>query len=84
MDDDENDSTRMLTVGFGPVNQPLTQAQKLQSLIAPGYKKHELARRTDINPNQAAMTGEVALWLAQREMKLKKPPLYDAWGQPVR
>ena len=83
IDDDENDSTRGLLVGFGPIEQTMTQAQKLDRLIPHGYHKAELAER-NIPPDTAAMTGEIATWLAKRTMNLKKPPLTDQWGQPLR
>lgn len=82
MDDDENDSCRMLTDGFGPIDQPLTQRQKLDAIIPQGYHADELQQRLD--PNTAAMTSEFAEWIAKRTLALKKSPLYDQWGQPVR
>lgn len=81
-DDDENDSTRSLlaSTSFGPVEQRMTQTQKLNALIPEGYRPAELARRTDISPNQVAMTNEIAQWLARRTMALKQPKPTDPWG----
>lgn len=81
-DDDENDSTRMLTAGFGPVEQSMTQTQKLNAVIASGYHRNELAER--MSPDQAHMTAELAEWMAKNTMKDKRPPLVDSWGQPLR
>lgn len=80
MDDDENDSTRMLTVGFGPVEQSMTPAQRLQKLIPEGYHKTELAARTDIDPNTRHLTGEMAEFLARKEMKQRLPKSKDEFG----
>lgn len=84
-DDDENDSTRMLLAGgtFGPAEVSLTQEQKLQAIIPVGYHKAELAKRTDIPADRAAMTGEFAQYLATRTMNLKRPPLVDEFGQEL-
>lgn len=79
MDDDENDSTRMLTAGFGPITVPLTQTQRVQQLIPSGYHKADLARTR--HPNDAQMTGALAEWLAQKSVPQNKPTLIDAWGQ---
>lgn len=79
MDDDENDSTRMCLARFGPATRPLTQTQKLQSLIPAGYHKGELAATR--HPNEAQMTSELAEWLAKKTLAQKKPVLYDNWGQ---
>jgi hypothetical protein len=84
-DDDESDSTRMLLAGgtFGPAELGLTPAQKVQAAIPSGYTKAELAKRTDMPPDQQAMTGEFALWLAQRTVNLKKPAPSDDFGQSL-
>lgn len=82
--DDENDSTRMLTTGFGPLDQSMTQAQKLNAIIPQGYHRNELAIRKDIDPNQAYIVGEMAEWFAKRELGLRKQKLVDPWGQEIR
>ena len=83
--DDPNDSTRMIfaSPSFGPLARAMTQAQKLQSLIPEGYRKTELARRTDIHPDVKAMTAEFAEWQAQRTMNLKRPPIVDEYGNAL-
>lgn len=80
-DEDSCDSTRMCTVAFGPIEQPPTQAQKLQALIPEGYHRNELAQRA--HPNTAAMIGEMAEYLAKKTMKTQRPPLVDQWGQAL-
>lgn len=84
-DEDSCDSTRALTAGtsFGPTEAGMTPEQKLQALIPAGYHKQELQKRTDIHPEQRAMTGEFVQYLAQRTMNLKRPPLVDEFGQPL-
>ncbi len=83
MDDDENDSVRFLLAGgtFGPSDMQMTQQQKLNALIPVGYRKHELAQRKDIHPNQAKMTGDLAEYFAKKTMNLRKPVATDPWGQ---
>lgn len=71
---------RMLFSGSATFTEkPMTQAQRLQSLIPQGYRKSELQQQGD--PNVAAMTGEFAEWLARRTMALKQPQVVDQWGQ---
>lgn len=82
MDDDENDSTRMLTAGFGPIAIPLTQTQRVQQIIPAGYRKQELAATR--HPNDAQVTGQLAEWLAKRSLKRGQPVLYDSFGQILR
>lgn len=86
VDDDENDSTRCLLAGgsFGPADQPMTLAQKRDALIPQGYHDAELAARTDISPDQKAMTGYLANYLANKTMKTKLPKPRDEFGQPLR
>lgn len=81
MDDDENDSTRMLTAGFGPITVPLTQAQRVQQVIPSGYHKRELA--VTRHPNDAQMTSELVEWLAKRSLGQKKSQLVDQFGQRI-
>jgi len=83
LDDDENDSTRMVLSRFGPVEQPMTQAQKVQAVIPQGYHKDELAQRTDIDANQAHLTAQMAEFLARKQMGIHKPTLYDEFGQRI-
>ncbi len=85
-DDDPNDSTRMIfaSPSFGPQERRMTRSQKFQALIPEGYHRHELAKRTDISPNQAHMAGEMAEWLAKKELGLKKRKLVDPWGQEIK
>lgn len=82
MDDDENDSTRMCLVRFGPVGKAMTQAQRVEAIIPSGYHRRELAQTR--HPNDAQMTTELVEWLAKKAVAQKKPPLVDQWGQPVR
>lgn len=84
LDDDENDSTRMCMSRFGPVEQPMTQAQKVQAIIPPEYRKEQISKRTDIDPNQAYMASQMAELLAERQLNGGKPKLYDNFGQPLR
>jgi hypothetical protein len=81
MDDDENDSTRMTLTRFGPVEQPMTQAQKINAAIPEGYRPQDLAKRDDMTPNQSHMTGVMATFLAKKSLGLDKPKLYDEFGQ---
>lgn len=83
-DEDSCDSTRVCVSGssFGPTDQPLNERQKIDAVIPQGYHADELQQRLD--PNTAAMTSEFAEWIAKRTLALKKSPLYDQWGQPVR
>ena len=83
-DEDSCDATRALTAGgsFGPTESLPTPAQRLAALIPAGYHTEELRERLD--PNQAAMTAEMAKYMAEKQMNLRKPPLVDAWGQPLR
>lgn len=83
MDDDENDSTRMLTAGFGPGDKGMNQAQKVQALIPQGYRPSELAQRADLSPNQVAMTSELAQFLAKKTFAQSTPKPKDEWGQTV-
>lgn len=83
MDDDENDSTRMLTVGFGPMEKMMTPAQKVAALIPYGYHRQELAARTDLDSNTRHLTGQMAEFLAGKTMKTKLPKLRDEYGQPL-
>lgn len=84
-EDDENDSTRSLLAGtsFGPAEQGMTTAQKIQHTIPSGYHANELATRTDLSPNTAHMTGQLAEWMARRQLKAKAPKLKDAWGNEL-
>lgn len=81
MDDDENDSTRMILVRFGPMDKAMTPAQRVQSVIPSGYHKHELAQTK--HPNDAAMTSELAEWLAKKELGKDKPIEKDWYGQRI-
>lgn len=81
--EDSCDATRMLTVAFGPIEQGMTQEQKLQAMIPQGYHKDELQQRADLSPAQRQMTEEFARWRAQRMMTLQKPKETDSWGQPL-
>jgi hypothetical protein len=83
-DEDSCDSTRMLTVAFGPVQQPMTLAQRIQSIIPAGYHDSELAQRTDIDPTQKAMTSDMANWFAKRQLKARLPKPKDQFGQSLR
>jgi len=83
MDDDENDSTRMLLVNFGPMDQAMTQSQKIAAVIPAGYHKSELVQR-ELPPDVAHLTGEFAEFLAKRTLDLKRPKLLDPWGQELR
>lgn len=78
--EDTCDSTRMCTVSFGPVDKPMTQAQKLAAAIPAGYHKAELAKTR--HPNDAQMTGELAEWLAKRSLQ-RQLVLYDNFGQRI-
>ena len=75
----------MLLAGgtFVPAEISLTQEQKREALIPAGYHKAELAKRTDIPADRAAMTAEFAQYLAGRTMNLKRPPLVDEFGQDL-
>jgi hypothetical protein len=79
------DSTRALTAGtaFGPSDKPMNEAQKIQKAIPTGYHKSELAKRTDISPNQAEIASMMAEYLAKKSLGLNKRKLYDAFGQPI-
>ena len=81
MDDDENDSTRMILVRFGPMEKAITPAQRVQAAIPSGYHKHELAESK--HPNDAAMTGEMAEWLAKKQLGKLKPLEKDWYGQRI-
>lgn len=84
-DEDSCDSTRMVTAGtsFGPSGPKATMAQKVAAVIPEGYHKAELAARTDISPDVAHMTGQLAEWFANRQLKAKMPKPKDSWGQPL-
>lgn len=82
--EDTADSTRMLTVAFGPISQSMTHAQKVHEMIPQGYHKEELAKRDDMNPAQQQMTEEIAKWQANRRLKLQRPPDRDEFGQHLR
>jgi hypothetical protein len=81
MDDDENDSTRMNLVSFGPSDQTMSQSQKIQKAIPIGYHKPELQQR--LSPNEAHLTSELAEFLARKSLKPSQPPLVDQFGQPL-
>lgn len=81
MDDDENDSTRMILVRFGPMDKAMTPAQKIQSVIPTGYHKHELAQTK--HPDDAEMTGLMAEFLAKKELGKLKPIEKDWYGQRI-
>ena len=85
-DEDSCDSTRMCTSApsFGPLVRPMTQAEKLQAAIPSGYHIAELAQRSDLSPNQVAMTAEMATFLAKKSLGQHKPRLLDEFGQPMR
>jgi hypothetical protein len=81
-DDDENDSTRGALTNFGPIEVSMTPSQKLQAVIPKGYSIGELQKRVD--PNQAAMTSELALWFAKKTLKQDAPKPKDEWGQSLK
>lgn len=83
MEDDENDSCRMLLVGFGNLDKAMTQAQKLEAMIPKGYHVNELQER-NLSPDQVAMTSDLAYILAKKSIALKKPGLVDEYGQSLR
>jgi hypothetical protein len=81
MDDDENDSTRMLLAGqpFG-ASQSLSQAQKLQALIPAAYQPAAMIER-NLTPNQMAMNSELAMILAKKALGGGgKPIVRDEFG----
>lgn len=86
MDDDPNDSTRMIfaSPSFGPMERRMTQAQKLQSIIPSGYRAFELDKRTDLHPNQKALAGEMAMYFAKKTLGQSKPKKYDEFGQELK
>jgi hypothetical protein len=77
------DATRMLTVAFGPAVQNMTTAQKIQSIIPQGYHDSELQQRTDMSPDQKAMTSDLAMYFARKAIKGTLPKPRDQWGQPI-
>lgn len=79
-DEDSCDSTRMLTVAFGPAVQNMTTAQKIQSIIPQGYHDSELAQRTDMSPDQKAMTSDLAMYFARKAIKGTLPKPRDEFG----
>ncbi len=81
-DDDENDSTRMVTAGFGPLEKSMTMGQKIAAIIPKGYHKAELM--ATMNPNQAHLTSELAEWFAKRTLGQSKPKKYDEFGQELK
>jgi len=83
VDDDEVDSTRQLLTRFGNPDKPMTQAQRVQSLIPTAFRQAELAK-TDMHPNEQYMANQMATFLAKRQLGLDKPKLVDAFGQPLR
>lgn len=85
-DEDSCDATRMCTAApsFGPVQRPMTQAEKIQAVIPQGFHKSELSQQVDMHPNQRHITGEMAEWFAKKQLGLNRPKLYDSWGQPIR
>lgn len=85
VNDDEVDSTRSLLAGtsFGPTEQPMNHAAKVNAAIPQGYHRAELAQRTDIDPTRAHMTAEMAEFLAAKSIK-KPVTLYDSHGQRLR
>jgi len=83
-DEDSCDATRMLMVTFGPISVGMTPAQKLQAAIPAGYRFDELQKRSDVDPSRAAMSAELALWLARKTVKQDAPKEVDCWGQPLK
>ena len=73
----------MLLVNFGPMDQAMTQSQKIAAVIPAGYHKSELVQR-ELPPDVAHLTGEFAEFLAKRTLDLKRPKLLDPWGQELR
>jgi hypothetical protein len=81
MDDDENDSTRMLLAGqpFGQ-GQSLSREQKLQALIPAAYQPAAMAER-NLSLNQIAMNSELAMMLAKKALGGGgKPVILDEFG----
>jgi hypothetical protein len=81
MDDDENDSTRSLLAGqpFGQI-QSMSESQKIQALIPEQYRAAQMKER-HVHPNQAAMTSEIAMILAKKQLGGGgKPAIYDEFG----
>lgn len=81
--EDSADSTRMLTVGFGPVLQTMTPAQRVQAAIPTGYHRNELAQRVDLDPTRRHLTGDMAEYFARKAVKAKQPAKLDFWGQRI-
>lgn len=86
LEDDENDSTRSLLAGtsFGPAQQPMNMAQKINAVIPTGYHRVELAQRLDMSRDQQHLTAETAEWLARKSLKPKQPMKVDSWGQVIK
>jgi hypothetical protein len=82
--DDPNDSSRQVfsSASFLTRGKAMTQAQKIQACIPSGYHRSELAKRTDIDANQAHLTSEMAEFLAGKAVK-KPTSLVDEWGQRI-
>jgi hypothetical protein len=81
MDDDENDSTRSLLAGqpFGQI-QSMSESQKIQALIPEQYRAAQMKER-HVHPNQAAMTSEIAMILAKKQLGGGgKPQILDEYG----
>lgn len=84
MGDDPNDATRQIfSASFGPKQRAMTVTQKLEAAIPVGYRRSELAQRTDMSPNQQHLTAEMAEYLAKKTVK-KKRPMRDWYGQPLK
>lgn len=80
-EDDEVDSVRMTFSGTASfAEQSMTPAQRLQSVIPVGYRDSELAQRTDMSPDQKAMTSDLAMYFARKAIKGTLPKPRDEFG----
>lgn len=82
MNDDAGNLLMMLFYDGCVQAVPLTGEERMDAMVPPGYRKEELAKRTDMNSAQKAMTG----WFIEREirkqLKPKDVPVSD-YGEPL-
>jgi len=82
MNDDHGNGLMMLFYDGCVQAVPLTGEERMDAMVPPGYRKEELAQRTDMDSMQKAMTQ----WWVEREIRKQLKPkevATDDYGQPL-